>query len=95
MTRMHRQLNQMIREDHSLAPPAVAPTEAEPAVVGEETLVLEPMIVEEEKLKNMPPPETKAQKFFRTGTIWEKVGRRFTKEFWLRPDRGIGFTLSW
>ena len=94
-TRMHNQLNRLIRGEHGIKPLGVAPVVDEPQVAAGETLQLEPMIVEEEKLKNLPPPETKAEKFFRTGTIWKKVGRTFTKEFWFRSGRGIGFTLSW
>jgi len=94
-TRVHRQLNQLIREKAGIAPRAVAPVAGEPADVAEGTLVLEPMIVEEEKLKNLPPPETKPEKFFRTGTIWERIGRRFTKRFWMKGDAGIMFSLSW
>ena len=94
-TPVHLQLNQLIRAGAGVPSLAATPAEASPAALGEETLVLEPMIVEEEKLKGLPPPETKTEKFFRTGTLWEKVGRRFTKRFWMKGDQGIMFTLSW
>jgi len=94
-TRVQRQLNQLIREKAGIAPLAVAPTEAGPADVAEGTQQLEPMIIEEEKLKALPPPETRVEKFSRTGTLWEKVGRTFTKRFWMKGDQGIMFTLSW
>ena len=69
--------------------------EAGPAVVAEGTLVLEPMIVEEGKLKGLPPPETKSEKFFRTGTLWQRIGRKFTQEIWFGRGQGLGYTLSW
>jgi hypothetical protein len=93
-TRMNRQLGQLIREDAGVLPPA-PPAADEPAVVAEGILELETMIIEEEKLKELPPPETKAAKFLRTGTLWEKVGPKFTRRFWMKGDRGILFTLSW
>lgn len=94
-TRMHNQLNQLIRAEAGLVQPAVAAPEIRPADVAEETLQLAPMIVEGEKLKDLPPPETKAEKFYSTGTIWEKVGHRFTQRFWMKGDQGIMFALSW
>ncbi len=94
-TKMHLQLNQLIREEHGIAPLAVAPVKDEPPAVAGGILQLEPMIIEEEKLKNLPAPETKVEKFSRTGTIWEKIGHKFTRRFWAKGDEGIMFTLSW
>jgi hypothetical protein len=93
-TRMHRQLNQLIRQDAGVVELAAAPVADDPPVAAD-TLLLEPMIVEEPKLEDLPPPETRAAKFFRTGTLWEKIGRRFTKRFWMKGDRGIMFSISW
>jgi hypothetical protein len=93
-TQLHRQLNQLVRQDAGVVP-AAAPVEAAPAAAAEEILELEPIVIEDEKLKDLPPPEAKVEKFFRTGTVWERVGRRFTKRFWLKGDKGLMFTLSW
>jgi hypothetical protein len=94
-TRMHRQLNQLIRKDAGVVLPAAAPVEDVVVEVAPEVVELEPMIIEGEKLKDLPPPETQAAIFFRTGTVWERVGRRFTKRFWMKGDQGIMFSISW
>lgn len=96
-TKMQQQLNRLIRAEAGLVVtgPVVVAKGAGPEAVAEETLELEPMIIEEQKLEELPPPETKAEKFFRTGTVWKKVGPKFTRQFWVGRGRGIGFTLSW
>lgn len=97
MTRMQRQLNQVIREKAGIT--GLVPVSAAdgPMVGGEATLLLDPMIVEGEKVKDLPavPQENKVQEVLRTGTLWEHKGPRFTRRFWIKGDRGIGFTLSW
>jgi hypothetical protein len=97
---MQRQLRELIRSDAGITGPL------EPASVGNgpetgevsgATLELEPMIVEGERVKPMPPPlrETRVQKVLRTGTVWERAGSRFTQRFWIKGDRGVMFTVSW
>ena len=94
-TPMQLQLSRLIREEHGIAAKELAPAGEDAPVVTGDTFHLEPMIVTEEKLKNLPPPETKMENFIRTGTIWEKIGRKFTQRFWAKGDEGIMFTLSW
>jgi len=94
-TPMQLQLSRLIREEHGIAAKEVAPAgEVAPVVTGD-TFHLEPMIVTEEKLKNLSPPETKVEKFFRTGTLWQRIGRKFTQEIWFGRGQGLGYTLSW
>ena len=102
-TRVQKLLTDLIKEDAGAPtianPVAASQPEASsaPAETAENTLVLDPMVVTAKKSLEIPPPlhETRVQEFFRTGTIWKKVGPRFTREFWFRGDQGIGFTLSW
>ena len=60
-------------------------------------MVLEPVMVTEKREPAIRPAvhETPVTAFVRTGPIWEKVGKKFTKQFFCRPDKGVGFGLSW
>jgi len=95
-TGVRNQLRELIRADAQAVSRAAPTARDEPAVVpaAGDTLHLEPMVIEEKAI-HIPPPETEAAHFFRTGTLWEHVGPKFTKRFWVEGGRGIGFTLSW
>jgi len=93
-TLMHRRVAELVKADVGIV--SIAPREEETDVAAPgETLVLEPLVVTGKV--ELPPPrdETRVQEFFRTGTLWEKVGPKFTRRFWVKGDRGIMFTLSW
>jgi hypothetical protein len=98
-TRVQDQLNRLIREEAGIAGPVPAPEEGAAASNEEEkeTLQLEPLTVEGKRELAWPPPlrENKVQEVMRTGTLWKKVGPRFTRRFWIKGDEGIGFSLSW
>ncbi|HEX2862041.1 MAG TPA: hypothetical protein VHN79_10395 [Lacunisphaera sp.] len=102
-SRIKNQLGAMIRTDAGIVGPlreTVAEIELAEADVEEPQgamLELEPMIVDGQRVKPLPPPwrETRVQEVLRTGTVWEKVGARFTQRFWMQGDRGIMFTVSW
>jgi hypothetical protein len=63
----------------------------------EGVVVLDPFIVREQRAPALPPAlhEAPVRRFLRTGTIWEKVGPRFTTKFGVSGDKGIFFRLSW
>jgi hypothetical protein len=96
-TRMQIQLNGLIREQAGIVRSEPAREENSAAANAEETLRLAPMIVEGRRELALPPPvkENRVQEVLRTGTLWKKVGPRFTKRFWVKGDEGIAFTLSW
>ncbi|HWA25569.1 MAG TPA: hypothetical protein VG734_07910 [Lacunisphaera sp.] len=95
-TRVQNQLQLLLRADAGRDNPLATKTAgvSESIVLAEESLQLEPMVIREKPIE-IPPPETKAAYFLRTGTVWEKVGRTFTRRFWVDGGRGVGFTLSW
>jgi hypothetical protein len=68
-----------------------------PAESREEVLQLAPMVVREPRPPALPPSlhEAPVRKFLRTGTVWEKVGPKFTTKFGVSGDKGIFFRLSW
>ena len=97
-TKMHEQMARLVREDAGIFT-APSPAEAANEVVDvslEKMLELEPMTVKGRKFA-IPPPrhENLAQEFFRTGTVWEKVGPRFSRRLTLKGDEGVLFRLSW
>lgn len=96
-TQVQDQLTRLIRQENGIASTVPTAEENKPERIAEGTLELEPMIVEGKRELAWPPPvrENRVQEVLRTGTLWERVGSRFTKRFWAKGDRGIGFTLSW
>jgi len=42
----------------------------------------------------VPPRETSSEKFFRTGTVFQHVGRKTTSRFWIKGDRGLMVSFS-
>jgi hypothetical protein len=97
---MQRHLRELIRSDAGITGPLEPASDKKAPENGEmpdATLELEPMVVEGERVKPMPPPlrETRVQKVLRTGTVWERTGSRFTQRFWMKGDRGVMFTVSW
>ncbi|MES1168513.1 MAG: hypothetical protein ABUL61_05020, partial [Oleiharenicola lentus] len=93
-SRVSRQLAELVKADAGIVSITPRAEETEVPSTGE-ILVLEPLVVTGKV--DLPPPvhETRVQEFFRTGTLWEKVGSKFTRKFWVKGDRGIMFTLSW
>ena len=56
----------------------------------DEIVVLAPMTVTDKIPPDLNPPrETRAEKFFRTGTIAEHVGRKVTTRFWISGGQGL------
>lgn len=58
--------------------------------------VMDPIVVTEKR----PPPirvsrETKAEEFFRTGTMAERVGSKVTSRLWMKGDKGVMWSVSW
>ncbi|MEJ1973390.1 MAG: hypothetical protein WDM96_13295 [Lacunisphaera sp.] len=75
---VRRRLNVRLKKEAGIF---VAPAEEEMANTPrpDDTLVLEPFVVKGEK-PDLPPPVhgTPVQEFFRAGTVWGRVGSRFT-----------------
>jgi len=92
---MRSRLTELLKAEAGLVSTAPVEKPVGPVPAPGEMLVLEPLVVTGKV--DLPPPvhETRIQEFFRTGTIWEKVGPKFTRRFWVDGGKGIGFTLSW
>jgi hypothetical protein len=39
--------------------------------------------------------ENRVQELLRTGTLAERVGRRFTSKIWMKGDKGVMLSISW
>jgi len=88
----------LIREDAksgpvSLKPPA--PESAQETVEGVQ--VLDRFVVRGEKeIPDFSPPrETSLEKFFRTGTISQHVGKKVTTRLWASGDAGLVLSFRW
>jgi len=102
-TRAKSEAARLIRED-VLAMKEKDGSQAKPAgpekietPPGENLLILERIVVKGNKPPEIPPPvrETEVQEFFRTGTILENRGPRFTRRLWVKGDKGLMFSISW
>ena len=61
-----------------------------------EVTAMEPFVVTIDKLPQFQnPPEDPVQKFFRTGTLAQQVGRRVTTKLWMKGDKGVMMSFSW
>ena len=61
-----------------------------PKPSDEETLVLAPLTVIEKAPPDLTAPrETRAETFYRTGTIAEHVGKKVTTRFWFSSAKGL------
>jgi hypothetical protein len=72
--------------------PSIVEGENQPASV----VVMAPVVVQEGR----PPElfirrENEVEKFFRTGTFYENVGKKVTTKVWAKGDRGIMLSFSW
>jgi hypothetical protein len=89
---------QLIREE---AGRAVAPREPVrdllPADKSENVVVLDKLVVREKRTPAIPPAvhETPVDKFFRTGTIAEHIGKKVTTKFWFSGERGLMLSFLW
>jgi len=89
---IHAEITRLVRQDAGITTavpdrPAEAPG---PQPVDEEIVVLAPMTVTERIPPDLTPPrETRAEVFFRTGTIAEHVGKKVTTRFWFASDKGL------
>jgi hypothetical protein len=59
-------------------------------------VVMAPVVVQEGR----PPElfirrENQIEKFFRTGTFYQNVGKKVTTQVWAKGDRGIMLSFSW
>lgn len=88
---------QLIRQDAGIFSSVTQPQAIEQAAADlNEVLLLEPLKVTKQKIPDLiPPVETFADKFFRTGTIAQHVGKKFTTTFSLRPETGLSIGFSW
>ncbi|HEY0946218.1 MAG TPA: hypothetical protein VGD81_13155 [Opitutaceae bacterium] len=97
-TPLRREALRLIREDAAAAPAPVAAGEAEtpPLETAGEVVELAPFMVQEQKPPDFSTPrETPTQKFFRTGTVAERVGEKVTTQLWIRGDRGVMLSFRW
>jgi hypothetical protein len=89
----------LIREDVRLA--TAAPAEPVPVLPPkdsqEEVLQLDRVFVRAPRVLGLPPVllETPVAEFFRTGTVWERVGRKFTTKVGVKGDEGVFLRFSW
>jgi hypothetical protein len=81
---------------HSAHPTPVPPAAAAPPVPAADVLVLETLRVTRDRAPTLPgpDPETTADRFFRTGTLAEHVGAKFTTRLWLYGG-SPRLTFSW
>lgn len=72
---------------------SVGPAQREPLSDG--VLALNPFIVTAPAMPSEQPRETQVEKFIRTGTIWQHVGKKVTTRFWMKGDEGLMLRFSW
>ena len=92
-SRLSEVITALLQQDAGPLP--AAPTEAEPAPADEEVLKLETMTVTERPPPDLAKPrlEPKAEKFLRSGTLWEKGRTKLV----LQPYKGsatLGFSFD-
>jgi hypothetical protein len=90
------EMSRLVRQD---AEKANSPDLFKPVTPNEgdadDMVSLEPMVVVTQKSPDFTPPrETSAERFFRTGTMIQHVGRKVTTRFWMKGDRGIMLSLG-
>jgi hypothetical protein len=96
---MHREAIRLIRED-SVREIAGADKEAKDGMTparppAEKVLTLAPLVIEGRRAEDLSiPPETSFNKFVRTGTVAQHLGRKVDTRFWMRGDSGIMLTFS-
>jgi len=89
---IHAEITRLARQAAGITPavPAAPEQPSGPKPDDEEIVVLAPMTVTERIPPDLNPPrETRAEKFFRTGTIAEHVGRKVTTRFWISGGQGV------
>jgi hypothetical protein len=58
--------------------------------------MLAPIVVGEERIPSFERRlESRAEKFFRTGTMAEHIGKKVTTKLWLNGDGGLMMGISW
>ena len=78
--------------------PNLAPAADHPVVDNpDQAVVFDTLVVREKRIPVLPPVvhETTVAEVLRTGTLWERIGHRFSTRFWARGDKGLMLTLSW
>lgn len=97
-TEIRKEIARLVRQDAQAMKDSSKTTSPEETDYNPDdtVVVLETFVTRGSKAQVIPPPlrESSAQKFFRSGTIMENVGKKVTTRFWARGDRGLMLSFS-
>lgn len=93
---MDREAMRLIREDVAKMAPVEKPaSQTPPNDSPAEVYKMERFIVREDKLPDLStPPETRVERFVRTGTLSAHIGKKVTTRFWMKGDKGLMLSFS-